>query len=75
MVRLFIVHRRIKYSSYEQYLETKTKIIATQLRHFYTIHTKFDKIRRHGGSTDKADNQMDLLEKVFTKLMDKRTEG
>ena len=67
-VRFFLARRRDKYSSYESYLETKSRIIVTQLKHFYTIHSKFDKLKRRGGNAEKADKQMRIVEKVFAQL-------
>ena len=46
-VRKFLEVKRIKYSQYQEYLSMKSKKILLNLKHFYKINSKFDKMRVH----------------------------
>ena len=46
-VRKFLAIKRVKYSQYQEYLAMKSKKILLNLKHFYKINSKFDKMREY----------------------------
>ena len=46
-MRNFLTSRQIRYKQFSDYLQAKSKKIVLNLRHFYKINSKFDKMRSY----------------------------